>query len=443
MQDNHGNNKTSNQKRNTPFFFEIDRFIPRLLRNWLIYLCSIILAVFTAIYVNNWYLDRIYLAESTFHVGSNSNSNSSFGSNSINFIWGGASNKIDVLTKVLESRTHSYDVAKASEAYIRYLEEGTVKKSSSHRDLSPFIVKLDTAHNQVLGVELQILESDKDSFEIKALTPLKSNQLYNYHSDSILNKNVNFKLPKKAKFNDWITTDYARFKIIRGSKDFSVGDVYSFKLINLDEATNIVKSGISVSPLAKGSSVIKISKTASTQQEAIDIVNSSLKLLRDKELEEKNLIATNTLHYIEEQMGLGEVKVDSAYEEYQELQKDEKIYDFGSEKGDILGNVLSLEKQKVAYQERISALNSVSNNVSEAGTRGMMALQIAGLDEPNFTGELSNLRQLEERKKEMLILYQPSTREVEELYNKIEESKSRFQSAIDFRHRKYDLELFS
>src|SRR5690606_32497493 len=104
-------------------------------------------------------------------------------------------------------------------------------------------------------------------------------------------------------------------------------------------------------------------------------------------------------------------------------------------------NVLSLEKQKVAYQERISALNSVSNNVSEAGTRGMMALQIAGLDEPNFTGELSNLRQLEERKKEMLLLYQPSAREVEELNNKIEESKSRIQSAIDFRRRKIDQEL--
>src|SRR5690606_18848451 len=71
----------------------------------------------------------------------------------------------------------------------------------------------------------------------------------------------------------------------------------------------------------------------------------------------------------------------------------------------------------------------------------MMALQIAGLDEPNFTSELSNLRQLEEHKKELLLLYQPSAREVEELNNKIAESKSRIQLAIDFRRRKIDQEL--
>src|SRR5690554_4582653 len=160
---------TSNQqsKKNTAFFFEIDRFIPRLLRNWPLYVLSLLFAIFIATYINNWHLDRIYVAESTFHVSSKSAGNTDFSSNSINFIWGGSSGKIDILTKVLESRTHSYEVAKKIGAYIAYKEEGTIKKSNSHRDLSPFVVEVDTSHNQVIGVELLIERIDNNSYRIR------------------------------------------------------------------------------------------------------------------------------------------------------------------------------------------------------------------------------------------------------------------------------------
>src|SRR5690606_5014259 len=119
MQDKQSNPQKT-QKKNNAFFFEIDRFIPRIFRNWALYLFSLIFALFIAIYVNNWYLDRTYKADSTFHVSTISSGNTELGSNSINFIWGGASGKLDILTNVLESRTHSFQVAKRIGAYIEY-----------------------------------------------------------------------------------------------------------------------------------------------------------------------------------------------------------------------------------------------------------------------------------------------------------------------------------
>src|SRR5690606_35275432 len=217
--------------------------------------------------------------------------------------------------------------------------------------------------------------------------------------------------------------------------------IFSFKLTSLDEATSRVRSSIGINPISKGSSVISLSKRAYTQQEATDIVNTSLRLLKEKELEEKNQVAINTLNYIREQMELVKEKVDSSSLDYQKLQKEEKIYDFEGTKGEILSNVLSLEQEKVQYQERISALNSVSNNVNQVGTKGMMDLQIAGLDEGNFTSEVGNLRQLEEQRKEMILLYKPSAREVQELDQKIAESKSRIQSAISASRKQINKEL--
>src|SRR5690606_23821654 len=211
MQTNQPKTSDKNPKKNTAIFFEIDRFIPRILRNWALYLFSLIFAVFLAIYINNYYLDRVYQAETTFHVSTKSSGNTDFGSNSINFIWGGTGGKIDILTKVLQSRTHSFEVAKKIQAYIAYKEEGTFKKSNTHRNISPFIVEIDTTHNQFLGVELEIKKVDDKSFNIIPLTSISSNQLYNYAKDSTITKNVNLKLPTSGKFNQWIEGEHFRF----------------------------------------------------------------------------------------------------------------------------------------------------------------------------------------------------------------------------------------
>ncbi|MFA7616152.1 MAG: polysaccharide biosynthesis tyrosine autokinase [Weeksellaceae bacterium] len=430
-------------KRNNPFFFDIERFLYRITSNWLLYLIAIIFAIFIVTYINNWHLDRVYRAESTFNISSRSTGNTNMGSNSINFIWGGNSGKSDILTQVLQSRTHSYNVAKKIEAYVSYWEEGTLKKSNSHRDLSPFLVKIDTLHNQTIGIELQIKKRDDKTFEIIPLTNLLSNQVYNYAQDTVYDRNVKVELPKTAKFGEWIEHPDYRFKIIPTKRFFSPSDKYSFVLTNLDVATNRVRNGISVDPVDKGSSVLILSKTAYTQQEAIDVINNSLNLLSKNELEEKNLAARRTLDYIGEQIGIVKAKVDSSSQEYQKLQKDTKIYDFTGEKGEILASVKELEKQRVSYQEKIKLLNSVSNNVYQSGTQGMMDLQVFGLDESNFISELGILRGLELQKENLRMLYKEGSREIIEIDSKIAESKSNIQRLIGSSRDRLNKELGS
>ena len=436
------NNTTDKPKKNKVFFFEIERFISRVLRNWIIYAFTLLIAVSTAYYVNTWYFNRIYLADSTFHVSSRSSGNTDFGSNSINFIWGGSGGKIDILTKILLSRTHALEVAKRSNAYIAYKEEGTLKKSNSYYNISPFHVEVDTTRNQIIGVELEIKEIDKNSFQIVPLSSENSNVLYNYRKDSVFGRNIKIQFPKQAKFNEWITSDNYRFKITRGSRSFITTNKYSFILTSLDQATSRVASGTLVKSTGKGSSILQISKTAFTQEEAIDIVNISLDVLRENELEEKNEIAKRTMLYLSEQLGIVKEKVDSSSLEYQNLQKNEKIYNFSSEKGEILTKVKALETERLDYQEKINLLNSVSQNVYQVGSRGMIDLQIiGGLTEGNFTAEVNRLRQLEVERENLRMLYKEGSREILEIDNQIERTKNSIQHLIGISKNKLQKEL--
>lgn len=428
-------------KKNNPLFFDIERFLYRVFSNWILFLLAIIFAVFISIYINNWHLDRTYRAVTTFNISSKSTGNTSLGSNSINFIWGGNSGKSDILIEILESRTHAYNVAKRIEAYVAYWEEGTLKKSNSHRDLSPFLVKVDTLHNQIIGVELEIRKMDDDSFQIIPLTSQNDNQLYNYSKDSVLGRNRKVDFPKTAKFGEWIEQDEYKFKILKTHRFFNSIDKYSFVLTDLDVAANRVRNGISVEPIKKGSSILSLSKVAYSQQEAIDVVNNSLDILSELELEEKNLASKRTLAYINEQIGIVKSKVDSSSLEYQKLQKDTRIYDFSGEKAEILASVTLLERQRVEYEEKIKLLNSVSNNVFQSGSQGMMDLQVFGMDEPNFSNELNILRGLELERENLRLLYKSDSREIKEIDNKIAESKTSIQRLINSSRNRLNKEL--
>src|SRR5690625_3191925 len=94
------NTNPKESKNNSAFFVDIERFIARIIRNWLLFIISIVLAVFIATYINNWHLDRIYQASSTFHVSTRSSGNTNLASNYINFIWCGIGGINEIITKL-------------------------------------------------------------------------------------------------------------------------------------------------------------------------------------------------------------------------------------------------------------------------------------------------------------------------------------------------------
>ena len=118
--------QTKNKKRQADFI-DIERLIPRLINAWPLYIVSVLIALAVAFYLNNWKLNRIYTANTTFKIQDNNSGNNNLASNSINFIWGGNANKIDAFSYTLSSRVHNEKVVKRAESNIYYFEEGNIK----------------------------------------------------------------------------------------------------------------------------------------------------------------------------------------------------------------------------------------------------------------------------------------------------------------------------
>jgi len=78
--------KENKSKKNKSEFLDIERLIPRLINSWPLYIISILIALSIAFYLNNWKLNKIYSANTTFKIKDNNSNNNHLASNSINFI---------------------------------------------------------------------------------------------------------------------------------------------------------------------------------------------------------------------------------------------------------------------------------------------------------------------------------------------------------------------
>lgn len=253
------------------------------MRAWPYYIISVLFALAIGYYLNNWKFNKIYSATTTFKIKDNSSSNSALASNSINFIWGGNSNKVDGLSYTLSSRAHNEKVVKQTASYIYYFEEGRIKKSNIYKLDAPYVVEIDTTHLQVVNAEILIETKDASSFYMKIVNG--DGRVYDFQKDSIIDK-LNLTLPSVGAYGQWIISNKYKFRITKSSKPF-YDSKFSFTLVPVSLATQRVMKDFSVSMPTKIASIISVSKNAESLNEAVDLLNNSIEVLKETEMAEK------------------------------------------------------------------------------------------------------------------------------------------------------------
>ena len=143
---------------------------------------------------------------------------------------------------------------------VSYFQYGKIKKVNLYKK-SPFYVYFDENYNQLSGVEFFINFKNEEEFELEYKCENKNT--YNIKTNKKTNKKISDNYQKSHKFNEWIGTDFMKFKIIKDTSVFNYLDInniteYSFILHSLDKlAANYVQN-LKVSPLSKESTVLEL-----------------------------------------------------------------------------------------------------------------------------------------------------------------------------------------
>lgn len=434
MQEENSSTPNKVERNNNLEIINIERLLSKFFKFSFLFPIFLFITLSMSWYYANYIKSQIYEAESIIYMG-NEKSNVLPQQSVINFMWGGNVDKMYTQKSYLDSRSHNQNVAKKLDLYINYYEEGEIKKSPLYINNTPYIVKVDTSHIQTIGMEFSIKPIDEKTYYIE---PLNSGMTYLYSSDveseDIIAYKNNQVIPfsgKKIKYGSWLVSDNMKFKIEKSNLlNFAPNSSYSFILSDMNSAINRAKSGFEISILAKDYSLISITKKGRNLQESIDIINTSIDLSIQLQLDQKNRVPNNTIAFIEKELSNIRKDLESSSQLYQGTKEKEQIVDIDAQGNSILEILNNLDQTKASLVSQIETTERIKKSISN-GTLSELVSPSSNTSDQVYSSAIQNLAALELSKQDLLNFYQPNSDRVLEVENQIRNLKKQANASIN------------
>jgi capsular exopolysaccharide synthesis family protein len=261
----------------------------------------------------------------------------------------GSKKNVENEVEVLQSKTLMQQVVKDLDLYAPVYVQGRVLNQSAYV-FSP----------------VRIEAKNPDSMEIVSKVP------YTYNSDNqTVNINdINYQL------NQWVNTSYGILRFLP-NKYYHPSDTlrpeqnrYFFSLITVKNAANAVLNSITIASSSKQSTVIDLSIKGPVPQRGEDILNDLLKVYTEAAIMDKNMLAANTLKFVNERLKYVEADLDSVEESLQHFKATNKITDISAQ-GQIYLQTVAANDQKISdINVQLAMLDQVEKYVNSKGDIG-------------------------------------------------------------------------
>ncbi|WP_046755595.1 exopolysaccharide transport family protein [Kordia jejudonensis] len=371
--------------------FDIKALAFRALNYWYLFVITIGIAL-VATYFYNKRLERIYSVESLISIKEEQNPFFSASMN-LTFNWGGASDKVETIKTTLKSRAHNENVVRVLQSYIHYKDQGEYRLEDIHTN-APFIASLDENFYQIINTPIKIVFSSADQYTASIdFTNAENFVGLNYK----LNKTANISpsgetFSKNFVLNEEATTNYFKFALTpRSNTQIEIGKEYYIYLTSLNSEIAKYRS-IGVNLKVRGASMLVLSLQGPNRAILADYLNVTSEILREKQLEEKNQFATNTLNFIDK-MIIG--VEDSLRKDEQKLKKykqDNKVFDPSLKGEEVFTKLNQYSIEKNGYMLKLEYYKLLEDYLrNSTDFRALPAPASSGIDDPNIVNNVSKI----------------------------------------------------
>lgn len=421
--------------------FDVKAFLVKLLGHWKLFVLFISVAMYWAYYVNIR-KESIYGMDASIVVKDESNPMFSNNTN-LTFNWGGTSDKVQTVITTLRSRTHNERVVDKLQYYIKYLRKGDYFYPDAYGTI-PFKAVINKHRGQLANMLIRVKPVSSTHFEFEVdFGEAKEVMLYHYsdYSTSTV-KTPGKKFFGKFKFNQEIDLPFFNGQItLDSSQPLNLNeDIY----LRFDDFNGTVGAfrGIGVTADAKAASVIVLDMQGPNKARLVEYLNSTVTILRENELNSKNLFAVNTIRFIDSTLNVIEGQLKDTESDLKNFRKNTNVYELETGGAKYSDEITSLDLEQDNVKRKLAFYNFLKNYLEKnADYSKLPAPAVAGIDDPNIVANVSKLIQLSIDRSEKTFtvknqnLYKELDSQMESvkkvLLNNIESSKSAL--SIDLR----------
>mgnify|MGYP000067649117 FL=1 len=271
---------------------------------------------------------------------------------------------------------------------------------------SPFEIEVDSSHIQLTGINFEIISFNNEEFTLS----VSASDLYPYNILSErLEKSLtaDIDIEKKYAFNSVIETEFFSFKVNKSvhfnlEKIIASEKYFSFKFHQIDKLANKLIEEVIINPINKETSILKLNLRERNPRKSIRILNKITEIYIRGGLNEKNLMAINTIHFIDDQLtiiqdSLSQIerKLELFKTKHPNLEIVDKEYGTYFQK-QKLDNSLSEQSVNIKYYK--SLLSYLKN---EKNTNSIVSPTSMGISNPELNNLINQLLQLYAKKGEL------------------------------------------
>ena len=411
--------------------FDIKGYIFKILAYWKLFIASIIIALLIA----NFYTKREkkrYRLETIITVKDEQNPLFSSNTN-IMFNWGGASDEVETIITILNSRKHNEKVVNKLHYYIDYLQKGKYYFKDVYGK-NNFEVVLDSNYNQLknIPIKLNFLPNNQVnvSIDFEDIEDIYT-QNYTTTKTTYFNKSAN-NFEKKYTINSWIISDYFKFKIVK-SNPLDKLDNQEF-YIKFNDYNSTVKKyqNISVKSHKKGTSIINLGFTGTNKNKIVDFLNTTVDVLNQDQKELKIQYAIKTKKYIDSFFNVAANNLTAIEKDLGDYKQKNQIYDLSLQGQAFFGEVSALEKQVTEIKDRIFYYNNLKQYINNAKQlQNIPAPAIVSIEDPTIPKYVNQLITLSKSRETLEQTVNKDYPPLKNLVSEIESTKSVLQENLN------------
>ena len=381
--------------------FDFKGFLLKIASYWKWFLASLIIA-FTIAYQVNIRKEKIYSIETLISAKEETNPLFTSSTNLV-FNWGGASDQIQTILTTLQSRSHNELVVDKLQYYIDYLVQGEYNLIDAYGAV-PFYVDIDKKQGQLAGTLIGIKFLTENEYEVRIFFEKNSVSVIHYIDNSYTNISVvEGDFVKRYKVGEQVILPFLNWKLqIKDNPGLYKGNEY-FVRFNDFNGTVAGYRNVNVKADDKGSSIITLGMQGTNKARMVEYLNSTVKMLMKRQLDNKNLFATNTINFIDSTLVAMESQLKKTGDELKSFRKGKNIFEVDGDGGAKFSDkILDFDVEKDAINRKITYYNSLKAYLKNSVDYSKLpAPSVAGIEDPNIVVNVSKLIALSTQRSEM------------------------------------------
>ena len=257
--------------------FDFKGFLIKTLSYWKWFVVGLIIA-FSIAHQVNVRKQKIYGIETTIAV--QEENNPFFTSNtSLVFNWGGTSDKVQMISTTLKSRSHNELVVDKLQFYIDYFKQTKYFLQDVYGQV-PFKITLDKNKNQLFGQFIKVKMVSNNSYQITIPFQANTTQVIRYidNKKSIVPiENKEFK--EVFKIGETVNLPFLHWKL--DLSNFEENNFNEEILVRFNSFDNTVSAcmGLNVVIDEKAGSILKIGAQGTNKNRMVDFLNTTVNIL--------------------------------------------------------------------------------------------------------------------------------------------------------------------